>query len=333
MTERAVDRRERAGEAGAEIEVSVLVLVSERPGDLVELYQEHAAALRDEGRTFEFVFALERWRRERAEALKKLAEEGEPIRVVEAPQGAGEAALLHMAARESAADVILTLPGYPRVEPTGLPKLTGAVEAGADLAAARRHPRRDSPINRLQTRTFHFLLRLMTGVELRDVGSGVRAIRRKVLSEVPLYGDFLRFLPVFATREGYRVEEVDVAQHPAERETRLYRPGVYLRRLVDLFGVLFLTRFTYKPLRFFGLIGSGLAAAGGSILAVLFVQRIGGQGIADPPMLQLGVLLATQGVQIFSLGLIGEIIVHFGVPGRKRYRLTDEDPDGTERTT
>lgn len=305
--------------------VSVLLLVSERPGDLETIYREHARALRSRGWSFEFVVVAQPWQRERTAPLDELTREGEPIRVEHTPTGASEAMLLREAAAVARSDLLLVLPGYPRVEAEGAVQLLDAVEEGAELAVARRHPRVDSRLNRLQTSLFHVLLRAATGVGLDDVASGVRAMRREVLEQVPVYGDFYRFLPVFADRQGYTVTQVDAPQHPDERRTRLHAPGEYLRRAIDLLAVFFLARFTYKPLRFFGLVGSLLGAAGAAILAVLFVQRVGGQPIADRPLLLLGVLLAVLGAQAFALGLIGEIVVHFNVPGRRRYRLASED--------
>jgi hypothetical protein len=149
-------------------------------------------------------------------------------------------------------------------------------------------------------------------------------MRVGVLEDVPLYGDFSRFLPVLAEREGFRVEELPAEQHERDAEPRVYAPGVYVRRLIDLLGLFFLTRFTYKPLRFFGLVGSLLGGAGAVILATVFVQRMQGQALADRPMLVLGVLLATLGVQAVALGLVGEIIVHFNVPERPGYRVVED---------
>lgn len=321
----ARDRVHRSGRDGDDaVEVSVLVPVTERPEDLAELYRTYAAPLEEGGRSFEFVFALEPYYHERAEQLAGLIEDGEPIHVLEAGQPVGEASLVKWAAEPSRGRILLTLPAYYRVQPDTLPRMLRCVEEDeVDLAVARRWPRHDSWINRVQTRTFHAILRGISRMDLDDLGCGVRAMRRDVLEEVPLYGDFYRFFPLLVLNQGYRVEEVDGEQHPRDRSPRVYGPGVYLRRLIDLLGVFFLVRFTYKPLRFFGLVGSGVSVAGVAILGVLFVQRIGGQGIADRPMLLLGVLLLTLGVQAIALGLIGEIIVHLNAPDRKGYRVLD----------
>ena len=149
-------------------------------------------------------------------------------------------------------------------------------------------------------------------------------MRREVLDELPLYGDFYRFLPVLAIREGYRVEEMSCPQHSRDSRTRVYWPGVYLRRMIDLLNLFFLLRFTFKPLRFFGLMGSGLGIVGSGILAVLLLQRLQGQPIANRPMLLLGVLLVTLGLQMFALGLVGEIIVYLQAPYRRSYRLASD---------
>jgi hypothetical protein len=95
----------------------------------------------------------------------------------------------------------------------------------------------------------------------------------------------------------------------------------------DLFGLFFLVRFTEKPLRFFGLVGSGVALPGATILGVVLAQRLAGQGIADRPLLLLGVLLLVLGVQAIALGLIGEIIVHVNAPQRPTYRIAASSDD------
>ncbi|MFQ5688798.1 MAG: glycosyltransferase [Gemmatimonadota bacterium] len=324
------------GSPGAEleIEVSVVVPVTERPGPLKVLYEEYAEVLRSSGCRFEFLFVLEPWAREFGRELRELERAGEPVRLLYAPRSVGEATLVRMGAERSGGRVVVTLPAYRRIQAAALPSLLDAVEAGYDLALARRWPRTDSWVNRLQNRAFHALLGGISGAGIHDVACGVRAMRREVLDRVPMYGDFSRFLPILAIREGFRVTEVECPQHPEDRKTRIYSPGVYVRRLIDLLGLFFLTRFTYKPLRFFGLVGSSLSVAGAGILGVVLVQRLGGQGLANRPLLLLGVLLLTLGVQAFALGLIGEIIVHLHASSGRRYRVrssTREPEDGDAR--
>jgi hypothetical protein len=314
--------------------VSVLVVVSERPVPLDRLYQAYAAALRGAGWTFEFIVALASCHATQAAPLRSLRAAGEPVRVLEVAQNQGEATLLRLAASRARGDILLSVPAYWRVEPESVPALLGALEDGVDMVVARRWPRADSWVNRLQNRVFHGLLHSLTGSHLHDLACGVRAFWPHVLDEVPLYGDFNRFFPLLTQRAGFRVDELPLPQHGDDVSPRVYSPGIYLRRLLDLLGMFFLLRFIQKPLRFFGIMGSLLAMTGTVILAVMAVQRLGGQGIADRPLLLLGVLLLALGVQAVALGLIGEIIVFLSAHDTPSYRLApDQEPAAEEATT
>ena len=318
--------------------VSVLVPVSERPSALDGIYTEFSRPLREAGLDVEFIFIVEPEFRKLVAPLESLREAGEPIQVLRTSHALGDTALLRAGAARATHDILLTLPPYPRLEPAGLPGVVEPVLQGRDMAVARRWPRRDSWLNRLQNRVLHLLLGWV-GVgdrgEVNDVACGVRAIRREVFEVLPVYGDFNRFLPLLALRAGFEVEEVEAAQHPGDKQPRIYSPGVYLRRVLDVFGLYFLMRFTDRPLRFFGLVGVGGIVSGGAILLILAVQRVGGQAIADRPMLLLGALLLVLGVQAIALGLVGEIIVHLNAPNRsyapvRRATGVRESPEASE---
>jgi hypothetical protein len=168
------------------------------------------------------------------------------------------------------------------------------------------------------------MLGSVTERRFHDIACGVRVMRRSVAETLPLYGDLHRFIPALALREGHRVEEVPVPQHPNDAAMRVYGPGVYLRRLLDVAAFFFLAKFTEKPLRFFGLVGSVFFGLGALTGLVLLVERVAGQGIANRPLLLLAVLLLALGVQFMGLGLVGEIIVHLRSPHRRAYRVREQ---------
>ena len=320
------------GQAPAE-GISVLVPVSERPSPLDELYREFSAPLREEGIRFEFLFLVESFNIHLTESLKALQADGEPIRVAHVHQSVGETGLLRAGVELATHDIVLTLPAYPRIKASEISKVIRPVlEDGVAMCVARRWPRRDSWLNRLQNKVFHLLVRPVGGGRVRDVACGVRVIRKDVLEALPLYGDFHRFLPLLALREGYALEEVDAVQHQRDRQPRIYSPGIYLRRILDVLGLYFLLRFTDKPLRFFGLLGSSSALVGGAVLVAVMIDRVQGQAIADRPMLLLGTLLVVLGVQAIALGLVGEIIVHVNAPQRSAYRLAERPRRGPAPT-
>jgi hypothetical protein len=307
--------------ADSTVDVSVVVAVAERSEPFEAFYREYAGALAGAGLSNEFIFVVPASERALLFPLVRLRETGEPIVLLEAALNIGETGMLRSALPFCRGRAILVLPAYPSVDPAALPMLVRRLDQGVDLVGARRAAASDPLINRLQRRMVHGLVRRLVGGSFQDLGSGVRAVRKDVLEDLPLYGEFSRFLPIFAMRDGYRVEELEVPQHEAGRRVRVYAPGIYLRRLLDLMAVFFLVRFREKPIRFFGLIGALAGGLGLATLGVLGIQRLLGSPLADRPLLVVGVLLFTLGIQSVALGLIGEIIVHTGARRSRIYRL------------
>ena len=316
-----VERSNASGAAEARL-VSVIVPVVERADDLTALYRAFAGVLDRRGEEHEFLFVFDGGFAPAPELLA-LSQENESVRLLSFARTFGETAALRLGIERSRGEVIVTLPAYFQVVAEGMGPLLDALRGGSDLVVASRSPRVDSLLNRLQTRAFHWMLGGVTDRRFHDMGCGVRVMHRPVAEALPLYGDLHRFIPALALREGYRVEEIAVPQHPNDARTRVYGPGVYLRRLLDIAAFFFLAKFTEKPLRFFGLVGSVFFALGALTGMVLLAERLAGQGIANRPLLLLAVLLIALGVQLMGLGLVGEIIVHLRSPHRRAYRVRE----------
>lgn len=316
-----VEPRKVAGPADIEF-ISVVVPVVERADDVMAVYRAFARELDARPEAYEFLFVFD-GRFTPPPELVTLSGESNRVRILRFAREFGETAALRLGIERSRGDLILTLPAYFQVQPEGVRLLLEAVAEGADMAVANRSPRLDSWLNRMQSRAFHSIVSGVSSQRFHDMACGVRAMRRPVAEALPLYGDLHRFIPALALREGYRVDEVAVAQHPNDARLRIYHPGVYLGRLLDIAAFFFLAKFTEKPLRFFGLVGSVFLAAGAVMSLVLLIQRVEGQGIANRPALLLAVLLVALGVQLIGLGLVGEIIVHLRAPHRRAYRVRE----------
>jgi len=302
--------------------VSLIVPVTERCEDLEEIFRVHRDILDRRGVTSECIFVVDQEFERDADTVRALAHHDDSVRVIQLSRAFGEATALGVGFEQAVGDIVVSMPSYFQTTPEGLDALLDALEGECDVAIARRWPRDDSWINRLQNAGFHYVVRRFTGVTFHDLGCGLKGMKKHVAREIPLYGDLHRFLPLFAYQRGFRVREVDVSQHQADQSTRLYKPGVYLRRLLDILTIVFLFKFTKKPLRFFGLIGSGLFAMGFGLSFFLALERlVGVSGLADRPILILGVLLMVLGVQTASIGLLGEIIIFTHARKMKDYAI------------
>jgi hypothetical protein len=132
--------------------------------------------------------------------------------------------------------------------------------------------------------------------------------RAEVVKPLRLYGEMHRFLPAIASEMGVTIAEVVVNHRPRRRGRSNYGLGRTVRVVLDLVTVKFLLSYSTRPLQMFGLIGLGVGALGGLILAYLaYVRLTTPQGIGDRPLLLLGVLLVFTGVQFVTIGLLAEL--------------------------
>ena len=99
-------------------------------------------------------------------------------------------------------------------------------------------------------------------------------MKREVAKELKLYGHLHRFIPLLALRLGFKVEEVDVRQSQKDTGIRVAGIGIYIRRFLDILTVFFITKFTKKPLRFFGLIAFFIFIVGFFILLLFDVAQV-----------------------------------------------------------
>jgi glycosyltransferase involved in cell wall biosynthesis len=295
------------GRLESQVDLSVVCSIGPDVADLPNVHREFLRVLGATGRSLEFIYVLDR--PQIADELLRAVDRSVPVRVFRMARGFGESAKLQYAFDRARGRYVLTIPDHFQVEPDDALGVLQALDGGHEVVVTRREPRRDAVLNRLQARVFHNLMRRLSRQQFHDLTCGLRGMSAEAARKLELYGDLYRFIPIIAATRGFRVTEIPARQRPENRALRLFGPGVYARRLLDILTVYFLTRFTKKPLRFFGLIGLSFGTLGLVITLVVTAQRLlAGQALANRPLLLLGILLIVVGVQLLSLGLLGEII-------------------------
>jgi glycosyltransferase involved in cell wall biosynthesis len=311
--------------------VSAIVPVGVRQSPAVDLYAEYKAGLQALGVPFEVIFVLDGPQPAYEAALLEMTARGEPVTIISLTRRFGEATAIMIGFEHASGGIILTLPAHLQVEGSQIAVLVAALDS-ADIAVGCREPRASTWFQTARRSAFHGLLKFVTGLNFRDLGCSVRALRRKILEEIRLYGDQERFLPVLAERQGFRVREIAVRQSKEDKHREIYLPRSYTRGFLDIFNVFFLVRFTKRPLRFFGMIGVTTLFIGVLELLYLVFDRIYFHTpLADRPALLLASLMIVLGVQIFALGLLGELIIFTHAGGIKDYQVDRiiHYPDGT----
>jgi len=152
----------------------------------------------------------------------------------------------------------------------------------------------------------------MSGIKIHDFNCGLKAYRREVIRQIRVYGEMHRWIPVLAKVEGFKTGEIVVTHHPRKSGKSKYGFSRTFKGFFDFMTVFFLSRFTMRPMHFFGFLGL-LSMTGGiivEIMVLIYKYAYGQPFQSHLAMLILGVLLIVLGVQLFSIGLIGEMMVY-----------------------
>ena len=295
--------------------ISAIVVVTRDTDDIARTHRAYRPALAKLGRPLEFVYVVDGPMPRAVQALRALKAAGEPIEILSFATAFGESAALTVGFRHAAGDVVFTLTPEVQVAPDLLPRMLEALD-GTDLVVARRMfeqpPRR---------RKFDQAVNALFGTSLHDIRCGVRAMRAEVAKELTIYGNQYRFLPLLAQAQGFAVRELDL---PAVRSGNGSKRtmGLDASLLLDVVTIYFLLRFLKKPFRFFGGFGFAVLAVGGLFTAWLVVSRLFfGVPLVDRPALVLTTLMIVLGIQIISVGLIGEIVAFTYAKDIKDYRV------------
>ena len=191
-----------------------------------------------------------------------------------------------------------------------------------DVVSGWKYPRKDPLEKRVFSFFFNRITAFFTGVKLHDMNCGFKVYRAEVVKELHLYGDLHRYIPILAYQAGYKVGEVKVKHHPRRFGVSKYGFKRIPKGFFDLFTVLFLTKYLKRPLHVFGTIGAVVAFIGiliGLYLAVLWVLE---GGVGFRPLLMLSVLMIILGIQFFSIGLLGELVI--GLISRLERRVMEK---------
>jgi hypothetical protein len=306
------------------VDITMVVPVESGNSDVESVVQAHASVLERAGKSWEAILVFDGVKGSAWEKGLSMQERTkDQVRTIGLHRKFGAAVCLASAFEHARGESLLTLPDYVQVDPASLLGLLEAVEGGADLATGLRGQRVDSAYNRYQSRAFNWLIRALTRTPFQDLNCSVRLMRRTVIEQLSIYGNMYRYLPIIAYRRGFRVDEVPLRHLREEREQGSGFPLAYIRRALDVLGVVFLTGFTHKPLRFFGALGGACMALGASLGTWPFLVRLFGGDVPpmQSPLFLIGLVILVLGLQVIGFGLVGEIVVFTQSRNIREYRI------------
>lgn len=253
-----------------------------------------------------------------------------PLKGLKLSSNQGKAAALAAGFEKSSGKYVVTIDADLQDDPLEIPEMIRLMEEkNYDLVNGWKKNRKDPAGKTLPSRLFNLTVKLTTGVKLHDFNCGLKVYRNNVVRNLELYGEMHRYTPVLAAQQGFSVGEKVVNHRPRKYGKTKYGIARFFRGFSDLLTVLFLHRYSYRPLHFFGGIGTLLTLVGFGISAYMTVLWFGGEPIGRRPLLLLGVLLLVVGFQFISLGLLGEMLLKLS--SRKSFIISERTESAGEK--
>lgn len=297
--------------------VSVIVPVYNEEESLPPLYDALVGALEPLGRPWEIVFCDDGSSDGSVAILERWAQADTRVKVVVFRRNFGQTAAMDAGFKFASGDVLIPIDADLQNDPSDIPRLLEKLDEGFDVVKGWRHKRQDAYWTKtFPSRIANRIISRFTGVALHDYGCTLTAYRREIMTEVNLYGEMHRFIPVFAHWAGGRVTEIRVKHHARRFGTSKYTLSKTFRVILDLLTVRLLAGYSTKPLYFFGRFAFfGFAMSAISAFITLGKKAFGGGSfwggapVYTDPFFFLTIFFGIVSVQVILFGLLAEINV------------------------
>jgi len=299
-----------AAEAALTPRISIVIPLYNEEESIPRLYDELVKAIANYGQPAE-VIIIDDGSRDRSFALlSDIAAQDPRFTIIRFRRNFGQTAGFAAGFAQARGDVVITMDADLQNDPMDIPLLMAKIDEGYDIVSGWRKDRQDRFLDRrLPSMMANRLISNVTDVRLHDYGCSLKAYRRDVLQHVRLYGELHRFVPALASQAGGTVTEVPVNHRARQYGKSKYGISRTIRVMLDLINVWFLGAYSTRPIHVFGTLGFASAALGIVVGVYLsFLKIFLGQSIGNRPLLLLAVLLVVIGVQLVTMGLLGEMI-------------------------
>jgi len=290
--------------------ISIIIPVFNESESISYLLDEVKSVMQSHESKFELIVVNDGSQDNTSKVLEGLNLKIKELVVISLRKNYGQTAAMAAGFDNSKGDIVITLDGDLQNDPNDIPILISEINKGYDLICGWRFERKDKLINRrIPSKIANKLIAKVTGLKLHDYGCSLKAFKKEIIDDVKLYGELHRFLPVLAKIEGARIKEVKVNHRSRKYGSSKYGIDRTFRVLMDLLTVWFMTKFLTRPMYGFGFVGIISILISLVMTSYLLVVKILGEDIGNRPMLMFALILGIAGVQLFSFGLLSELLI------------------------
>ena len=231
------------------------------------------------------------------------------LRLISFQRNFGKTAALSAGFMAATGDYVCTIDADLQDDPFAIKEMIEKMQEGYDLVSGWKQQRKDPISKTLPSKLFNLVTRLFTGITIHDFNCGLKVYRKEITRRLELRGDMHRYIPVLAEWMGFKIAELPVRHQARQFGTTKYDSSRFFSGLFDFLSVLFITRYLRRPMHFFGMAGLISFILGFTISLYVTLDKILlHKPVSNRPILFLGILLLILGVQLFSTGLLGEML-------------------------
>ncbi len=311
------------------MDISLVVPVYNEEESLGELHEWICRVTKANNLSFELIMVDDGSSDNSWSVIESLSSKDDRVKGYSFARNYGKSAALYVGFEAAQGDVVITMDADLQDSPDEIPELYRMVKKeGYDLVSGWKRKRFDPLGKTLPSKLFNRTARIFSGIKLHDFNCGLKAYRLKVVKSIEVYGEMHRYIPILASKAGYK----KIGEKEVEHQARKYGYSKYgwermIKGYLDLLTVLFMTSFGRSPMYLFGALGTLTFLAGGAITSYIIAQKLmlqaAGQtarAVTDQPLFFLALIALVVGVQLFLSGFIGEMIIRNSA-SRNSYKI------------
>lgn len=295
------------------MDLSIVVPLFNEDESLPELCGWIESVMQQNGYSYEVILVDDGSTDASWEVIQTIGKKNANFKGIKFQRNYGKSAALNEGFKAASGEVIITMDADMQDSPDEVPELRRMIiEDGYDMVSGWKKKRYDNTFTKnLPSKLFNAVARRSSGIRLHDFNCGLKAYRKKVVKSIEVYGEMHRYIPILAKWSGFRKIGEKVVEHRA-RKYGVTKFGWqrFINGFLDLATIMFLGKFSKRPMQFFGLLGtlSFLIGFGASISLVISKFLSADFSLTNRPSFYIALTTMIIGMQLFLTGFIAELV-------------------------
>jgi glycosyltransferase involved in cell wall biosynthesis len=249
--------------------------------------------------------------------IEQLHQQDSAIKGIKFRRNYGKSAALHVGFGEVKGNVVITMDADLQDNPEEIPELYRMItEEKYDLVSGWKKKRYDPVLSKnIPSKFYNWIARRSSGIKIHDFNCGLKAYRKQVVKSIEVYGEMHRYIPIIAKWAGFKKIGEKVVKHQ-ERKYGETKFGFerFIRGPLDLLSVIFIAKFSKRPMHFFGILGTLMFLIGFLSSAYLGISKLAAVAhniqapkVTESPYFFLSLATMIIGTQLFLAGFLAEL--------------------------